>query len=87
MSGLDAGPRPDGRGGNLHCPLSPCGPVGDDAGPGDSAAEGGETSLALEEAAPAPRLKTTTGWRNRGLEALCRVSRAEKPVKIEERVR
>ena len=48
---------------------------------------GGETSLALEEAAPAPDLKTTTGWRNRGREALCRVSRAEKPVKIEERVR
>ena len=40
VSGLDAGPRPDGRGGNLHCPLSPCGPVGDDAGPGDSAAAG-----------------------------------------------
>ena len=32
-------------------------------------------------------LKTTTGWRNRGREALCRVSRAENPVKIEERVR
>ena len=77
-----------GRGGNLHCPLSPCGPVGDDAGwAWRLRCRGGGISLALEEAAPAPRLKTTTGWRNRGREALCRVSRAEKPVKIEERVR
>ena len=78
-----SGPRPDGRGGNLHCPLSPRGPVGGWAWRPRCRGR----PLALEEAAPAPRLKTKTGWRNRGREALCRVFRAEKPVKIEERVR
>ena len=46
----------------------------------------GDPLRALAEAAPTRRLKTTTGWRDQGREALTRICRTEEPVKIEERL-
>ena len=45
----------------------------------------GDPLRALAEAAPTRCLKTTTGWRDQGREALTRICRTEEPVKIKER--